>query len=38
MKQNTKWDEDKSVFRLFILNKINNSAHTPNIDGCLNSS
>ena len=36
--QNTKWDEDKSVFRLFILNKINNSAHTPNIDGCLNSS
>ena len=35
--QNTKWDEDKSVFRLFILNKINNNAHTPNIDGCLNS-
>ena len=33
-----KWDEDKSVLRLFILNKINYSAHTPNIDGCLNSS
>ena len=38
MGQNTKWDEDRIVFRLFILNKINNSAHTPNIDGCLNSS
>ena len=36
--ENTKWDEDKSVFRLLILNTINNSAHTPNIDGCLNSS
>ena len=36
--QNTKWDEDRSVFRLFILDKINNSVHTPNIDGCLNSS
>ena len=26
--QSTKWDEDRIVFRLFILNKINNSAHT----------
>ena len=36
--KNTEQNEDRIVFRLFILNKINNSAHTPNIDGCLNSS
>ena len=33
--QNTKWDEDKSVFRLFILNKINNSAHTQDLFRCI---
>ena len=35
--KNTGQNEDRIVFRLFILNKINNSAHTANTDGCLNS-